>query len=300
MALAVESAVIPPRDELKAMAPHKEAAKATVVAEARRPPKGGGSPAKKKEAELPKKKRGGRGQSRRKGGEAGTTAAKAGSGSSDSADGGEAALVTPPQQGDSSRTTFDCSTAIAQVAESVWVSAVSGTRLGASLEAALLEEGVTAIVSLEKNRTETFEMHCVDPDTDDRVRRLHDACDFMSEAISDGGAVFVHSKSGFARSEGAVRVVLGYLVKYHNAKLADALETVGDHAKHALALPGDVRADLVTFEAEVLGESSVPDDWILADDAGSTHGTKNHSLSRRKLAENLNDRRLLKKKSPHK
>ena len=45
------------------------------------------------------------------------------------------------------------------------------------------------------------------------------------------------------------------------------------------------------------GEASVDEEWI--EDAADVDDI-NHTLSRQKLAENLNDRRLLKKKSPHK
>ena len=46
----------------------------------------------------------------------------------------------------------------------------------------------------------------------------------MNENIEEGGAVFIHSRSGFARSEWAVVLVVGYLVKYESVKLRDAVE----------------------------------------------------------------------------
>lgn len=195
--------------------------------------------------------------------------------------------------------TFDCSGAIAQITEGLWACAVSGTRMGASLEAALLECGVTAVLSTlkEPQRSETFEHRNVEME-DECLRPLHDACDFINEAVTEGGVVFIHSRAGFARSDWAVVVALGYLVKYKNFKLVDAMETLAETTKHAVAPPGKFRKDLVTFEEEARGEASVNDDWVLGDDV--SNGSKNHSLSRRKLAENLNDRRLLKKKSPHK
>lgn len=195
--------------------------------------------------------------------------------------------------------TFDCSGAISQITEGLWACAVSGTRMGASLEAALLECGVTAVLSTSKEpqKSETFEHRSVEMD-EECLRPLHDACDFINEAVTEGGVVFIHSRAGFARSDWAVLVALGYLVKYKNFKLSDAMETLAETTKHAVAPPGKYRKDLVTFEEEARGEASVSEDWVAADQ--SSNGSKNHSLSRRKLAENLNDRRLLKKKSPHK
>ncbi|KAJ8598726.1 hypothetical protein CTAYLR_010221 [Chrysophaeum taylorii] len=198
------------------------------------------------------------------------------------------------------RSNFDCSGAIAQICEGLWVSAVSGTRMGASLEAALLEKGVTGVLSTLGDATtnsETFEHHTVDV-TGDCLRPLHAASDFINESISEGGVVFIHSKAGFARSEWAVLTVLGYMIKYQNHKLLEAIEALSDITKHTISPAGKFRRELVQFEEEALGEASVTEDWVLADE--TANGTKNHSLSRRKLAENLNDRRLLKKKSPHK
>jgi len=258
--------------------------------------KGGSKKQAKTVVEEPKKRRGGRSNSRRKektekgGGE------EFGGGGGGAEGGEEAAVVTPPQQDIRS---FDCSAAIAQVGEGLWASAVSGTRMGSSLEAALLEKGVTAVLStLEKaTKTETFEQHNFDPA--EGVRAIHDASDFINEAVSEGGAVFVHSKAGFARSDPALLVCLGYAIKYQNTKLSDALDQLSEAAKHPVSPAGDARRDLVAFEEDVLGETTVPEHWVAADDHGPG-GAKNHSLSRRKLAENLNDRRLLKKKSPHK
>lgn len=246
-------------------------------------------------AEAPKKRRGGRGaNSRRK--------EKVASTVNERCENSEELQPTAETQSEVSRSNFDCSAAILQVREGVFVSAVSGTRMGASLEAALLEKGVTAVLStLEKagKQTETFEQHQIEATVDgDRLRPLHDACDLIDEAVSEGGAVFVHSKAGFARSDWAVFVVLGYMVKYQSVKLSGAIDSLAESAKHAISPPGAFRRDLVRFEEEVLGETSVSDDWVLADE--NANGSKNHSLSRRKLAENLNDRRLLKKKSPHK
>jgi len=179
------------------------------------------------------------------------------------------------------------------------VSAVSGTRMGASLEAALLDFGVTAVVSTSGTAatSETFEHHSV-VETDDHKRQLHDACDFIHEAVSEGGVVFIHSRAGFSRSDWAVLVVLGYMIKYQSVSLKDALETLSETTKHAISPHTKFRKDLVVFEEEALGESSVSESWQGGEDDNGN--SKNHSLSRRKLAENLNDRRLLKKKSPHK
>lgn len=211
-------------------------------------------------------------------------------------------VVTPDHSTTTTTTTeknsFDLSAAIASVREGIWVSAVSGTRMGSSLEAALLEKGVTAVVStLEKaQKTETFEQHTI---SGPNLRALHDACDFVNQALSEGGAVFVHSKPGFSRSEWAVLVVLGYMIKYENVKLSESVDSLSSTARHPVSVSLNFRRDLALFEEEVLGESSVSQEWILGEEEEG-RGTKNHSLSRRKLAENLNDRRLLKKKSPHK
>ena len=50
-------------------------------------------------------------------------------------------------------------------------------------------------------------------------------------------------------------------------------------------------------EEEALGETSVDDDWVANEGEADE---VSHALSRQQLAENLHDRRLLKKKSPHK
>lgn len=200
------------------------------------------------------------------------------------------------------KSSFDCSGAIAQICDGLWVSAVSGTRMGASLEATLIECGVTAVLSTIADKaapqSETFEHHPLDTSSEECLCVLHDACDFINEAVSEGGVVFIHSRSGFSRSEWAVLVVVGYMVKYQSVKLVDAMEALSELTKHAIAPAAKFRRELVQFEEEALGESSVDAEWSTADD--SVSGSKNHSLSRRKLAENLNDRRLLKKKSPHK
>lgn len=219
------------------------------------------------------------------------------------ADDDEETVVVTPEHSSSSTTeknSFDLSSAIASVREGIWVSAVSGTRMGSSLEAALLENGVTAVVStLEKpQKTETFEQHTVSS-CRNSLRALHDACDFVNQALSEGGSVFVHSKSGFSRSERATLVVLGYMIKYENVKLSECIESLSSTAKHPVSVSLNFRRDLAQFENECLGETSVSEEWILGEEEEG-RGNKNHSLSRRKLAENLNDRRLLKKKSPHK
>lgn len=209
------------------------------------------------------------------------------------------AVAKPAAAEDSGKASFDCSGAIAKVSESLFVSAVSGTRMGASLEATLLEYGVTAVVStLEKSRPlETFTNLDVDTSRPECAPSLHEACDFMNETMSEGGAVFVHSKAGFARSEWAVLLAVGYLVKYESVALREAIERCSAAASKPIDVASKFRRELATFEEEALGEASVDDEWI--EDESATDDI-NHSLSRQKLAENLNDRRLLKKKSPHK
>ena len=126
------------------------------------------------------------------------------------------------------KSSFDCSSAIANVSENLWVSAVSGTKMGASLEATLLECGVTSIVSTidKPTQNENFTQLDVDTSHDECSPNLHEACDFISEQIECGGSVFVHSRSGFARSEWAVLIVLGYMVKYDNKPLMEAIEAL--------------------------------------------------------------------------
>ncbi|KAJ1456908.1 hypothetical protein M885DRAFT_516490 [Pelagophyceae sp. CCMP2097] len=200
------------------------------------------------------------------------------------------------------KSNFDCSGAIAQVCDGLWVSAVSGTRMGASLEATLLECGVTAVLStiVETAATpsETFQLHAVDAASEDTLASLHDACDFINETVQDGGVVFIHSRSGFSRSDWAVLIVLGYMIKYQGVKLQEAMDSLTETTKHKIAPAGKFRRDVAQFEEAALGEASVDAEWLEAEN-GNTD-SKSHSLSRQKLAENLNDRRLLKKKSPHK
>ena len=85
---------------------------------------------------------------------------------------------------------------------------------------------MTAVVStLDKSQPlETFTFLDVDTSAPECTGALHEACDFMNENIEEGGAVFIHSRSGFARSEWAVVLVVGYLVKYESVKLRDAVE----------------------------------------------------------------------------
>lgn len=213
---------------------------------------------------------------------------------------GKGGKADEPAEEDASVTSsFDCSSAIAKVSDALWVSAVSGTRMGASLEATLLECGVTAVVStLEAPQTlETFQNLSVDTSATECTPALHEACDFIDEAVREGGAVFVHSRSGFARSEWAVLLALGYLVKYESTPLRRAIERLSEATKRQISPASRFRKELKEFEEEALGEASVDQEWI--EDAGETDDI-NHSLSRQKLAENLHDRRLLKKKSPHK
>lgn len=204
-----------------------------------------------------------------------------------------------PAEDDAVTSSFDCSAAVARVSEHLWVAAVSGTRMGASLEATLLDEGVTAVVStLEKpTRLETFQHLAVDTSATECTAALHEACDFVNEAVQEGGAVFVHSRSGFARSEWAVLLVLGYLVKYESTPLRQAVERLCEATKRQVSPASRFRKELAEFEEEALGEASVDQEWV--EDAQDTDDLS-HSLSRQKLAENLHDRRLLKKKSPHK
>ena len=157
---------------------------------------------------------------------------------------------------------------------------------------------MTAVVStLDKSQPlETFTFLDVDTSAPECTGALHEACDFMNENIEEGGAVFIHSRSGFARSEWAVVLVVGYLVKYESVKLRDAVERLAAATKRAIAPASRFRRELAEFEEEALGEASVDEEWI--EDAADVDDI-NHTLSRQKLAENLNDRRLLKKKSPH-
>ena len=158
---------------------------------------------------------------------------------------------------------------------------------------------MTAVVStLDKSQQlETFQNLDVDTSAQECTGALHEACDFMNETVQEGGAVFVHSRSGFARSEWAIVLVLGYLMKYENVKLRDAVERLAEATKRQIAPASRFRKELADFEEDALGETSVDDEWI--EDTADTDDI-NHTLSRQKLAENLNDRRLLKKKSPHK
>ena len=167
----------------------------------------------------------------------------------------------------------------------------------------MLDEGVTAVISTDKTlstqaKSETFEHHALDAEVS-VLRAMHDACDFVHESLSEGGVVFIHSRAGFSRSDWAVLIALGYMVKYQNVKLREAVENLGETTKHSISPTPAHRRDLLAFEEESLGETSVSESWVTGSD-DQEKGTKNHSLSRRKLAENLNDRRLLKKKSPHK
>ncbi|KAH8096171.1 hypothetical protein JL720_3524 [Aureococcus anophagefferens] len=163
---------------------------------------------------------------------------------------------------EATKSSFDCSSAIAKVSESLWVSAVSGTRMGASLEAPRprpaaprasrraprariaarhdsrprrrgpARAGDAPRVRRDRRRVdarqvaalETFTFLDVDTSAPECTGALHEACDFMNENIEEGGAVFIHSRSGFARSEWAVVLVVGYLVKYESVKLRDAVE----------------------------------------------------------------------------
>lgn len=197
------------------------------------------------------------------------------------------------------KSSFDCSSAIAKVSDALWVSAVSGTRMGSSLEATLLDCGVTAVVStLDKTQPlETFQFHEVDTSAAECTAALHEACDFIDENVQEGGAAFVHSRSGFARSEWAVVLALGYLVKYESVALKAAIERLSEATKRSISVAPRWRRELADFEEEALGELSVDDEWI--EYTGETDDLS-HSLSRQKLAENAHDRRLLKKKSPHK
>jgi protein-tyrosine phosphatase len=196
------------------------------------------------------------------------------------------------------KSSFDCSSAIANVAENLWVSAVSGTKMGASLEATLLDNGMTAVVSTVDKpvQNENFTQLDVDTTREECAPNLHEACDFISEQIECGGSVFVHSRSGFARSEWAVLIVLGYLVKYENMPLLKAVELLTEKTKRQISPATKWRRELRDFEDEALGETSVDDDWVENEGADEV----SHALSRQKLADNMNDRRLLKKKSPHK
>ncbi|KAH8081079.1 hypothetical protein JL720_8977 [Aureococcus anophagefferens] len=157
-------------------------------------------------------------------------------------------------------------------------------------QATLLECGVTAVVStLDKSQPlETFTFLDVDTSAPECTGALHEACDFMNENIEEGGAVFIHSRSGFARSEWAVVLVVGYLVKYESVKLRDAVERLAAATKRAIAPASRFRRELAEFEEEALGEASVDEEWI--EDAADVDDI-NHTLSRQKLAENLNDRR---------
>ena len=197
------------------------------------------------------------------------------------------------------KSSFDCSSAIANVSENLWVSAVSGTKMGASLEATLLECGVTSIVSTidKPTQNENFTQLDVDTSHDECSPNLHEACDFISEQIECGGSGFVHSRSGFARSEWAVLIVLGYMVKYDNKPLMEAIEALTEKTKRQISPATRWRRELQAFEEEALGETSVDDDWVANEGEADE---VSHALSRQQLAENLHDRRLLKKKSPHK
>jgi len=86
-------------------------------------------------------------------------------------------------------------------------------------------------------------------------------------------------------------------VKYESTPLRQAIERLSEATKRQISPASRFRKELKEFEEEALGEASVDQEWI--EDAGETDDI-NHSLSRQKLAENLHDRRLLKKKSPHK
>ena len=197
------------------------------------------------------------------------------------------------------KSSFDCSSAIANVSENLWVSAVSGTKMGTWLEATLLECGVTSIVSTidKPTQNENFTQLDVDTSHDECSPNLHEACDFISEQIECGGSVFVHSRSGFARSEWAVLIVLGYMVKYDNKPLMEAIEALTEKTKRQISPATRWRRELQAFEEEALGETSVDDDWVANEGEADE---VSHALSRQQLAENLHDRRLLKKKSPHK
>lgn len=152
--------------------------------------------------------------------------------------------------------------------------------------------------TLDKSQQlETFQNLDVDTSAQECTGALHEACDFMNETVQEGGAVFIHSRSGFARSEWAIVLVIGYLVKYENVTLRDACAKLCEVTKRQVAPASKFRRELAEFEEEALGEASVDDEWI--EDTSAVDDI-NHSLSRQKLAENLNDRRLLKKKSPHK
>jgi hypothetical protein len=171
--------------------------------------------------------------------------------------------------------------------------------MGASLEATLLECGVTSIVSTidKPTQNENFTQLDVDTSHDECSPNLHEACDFISEQIECGGSVFVHSRSGFARSEWAVLIVLGYMVKYDNKPLMEAIEALTEKTKRQISPATRWRRELQAFEEEALGETSVDDDWVANEGEADE---VSHALSRQQLAENLHDRRLLKKKSPHK
>ena len=71
------------------------------------------------------------------------------------------------------KSSFDCSSAIANVSENLWVSAVSGTKMGASLEATLLECGVTSIVSTIDKPTQNENFTQLDVDTSHDLSLIH-------------------------------------------------------------------------------------------------------------------------------
>jgi len=185
---------------------------------------------------------------------------------------GKKGAEEPAAEEDAVASSFDCSSAIAKVSDSLWVSAVSGTRMGASLEATLLECGVTAVVStLEQARpVETFQHLPVDTSATECGAALHEACDFIDENVQEGGAVFIHSRSGFARSEWAVLLALGYLVKYESTPLRRAVERLSEATKRAISPASRFRKELAEFEEEALGEASVDQEWI--EDTGEQPG----------------------------
>ena len=92
-------------------------------------------------------------------------------------------------------------------------------------------------------------------------------------------------------------IVLGYMVKYDNRPLMEAIEALTEKTKRQISPATRWRRELQAFEEEALGETSVDDDWVANEGEADE---VSHALSRQQLAENLHDRRLLKKKSPHK
>ena len=169
--------------------------------------------------------------------------------------------------------------------------------MGASLEATLLECGVTSIVSTidKPTQNENFTQLDVDTSHDECSPNLHEACDFISEQIECGGSVFVHSRSGFARSEWAVLIVLGYMVKYDNKPLMEAIEALTEKTKRQISPATRWRRELQAFEEEALGETSVDDDWVANE--GEAYEVVARAVAA--AARRQPPRPKLKKKSPH-